>query len=156
MRKGSAGIVIGLDSVEQARLVVWETAVKERLQDASRFGVPNWIVAKHCKSEPGTDKFYREFTSQAERLRGEYGLRPVGAGAREEYLTAGYVPTGADYERLLSLQNGGNPPKGQVVPTNVPTSEVVPTCVACGKNPPEARYNICAACRKRAWRQRKA
>ena len=157
MQRGSAGIVIELDVREKARLARWETAVKERLQDASRFGVPSWIVAKHCKKEPGTDAFYREFTSQAEKLRGEYGLLPVGAGAREEYLTEGYVPTGPDYERLLAAQNG-NVPKKTVGTSNVPVksvpiSENVPVCPECSKRPLPVSRTMCDACRMKLQRR---
>ena len=64
--------------------------------------------------------------------------------SRDIVVPAGDVGTN-EYNRLLSLQ------KAKAAGVDVGT-----LCDACRKNPKEGRYNICAGCRKRAWRQSKA
>ncbi len=150
--------MIELDVREKARLARWESAP---IQKRRLFGVPNWLVAKHCRAEPGTTRFYQEFAIANDRLRDEYGLERDGMGTLGG--KSGDKVDMSPSKALLAAQKAKlspNVPKNKDVPIGMsPTVEYVPkrtsTCVGCHENEPEKGRNICAGCRKRAWRQSK-
>ncbi len=137
-----------LSGDEQRRLRAWETALRAEPQRVRAFGVPSWLVQKHLNpSKDGSD-----FTEMSEKLRKQYGLDV-------EYGVLGWASGDkvdmSPSKALLGAKMSPNVPKSADVPIEiVPKVEMSPMCVGCHERPPEKGRNICAGCRKRAWRAR--
>ncbi len=116
---------------------LWERAVQERPDAASRFGPPAWLVKERQRGndEPGVT---------AARLRAEYGLGEPQPMSRPTSYTPTRQHPPSHIEGECTFCNVGEDVGQAGSPTLCPT---------CGTRPKDGRHRECYVCRRPPQRQ---
>jgi hypothetical protein len=129
---------------------LWGRAVRERPDAASRFGPPAWLVAERLPKAP-TDCTQVEVSEAVAKVRAEYGLGEPQPMVRPTSYRSTRVHPPTHVEGACDFCVPTQSRQEDVPTPDVPTDNV---CATCHARPREGRNADCAACRKRAYRQR--